>query len=138
MLEQSGVLDVRKIAYALAAIAFFAAGAFAQDSAAPAPEAIIQDLRNNNLSAEEMRFAEPANSPDIVSLGDFSGTDLQRLQETLLNTEDGFAEVRTAVQANEKFQAALRRQGVAISSVAAVTRDEDGAVTVYTDLPAGQ
>ena len=135
-MEQSGALDVRKLAYAFAAAALFAAGAFAQESAAP--EAIIQDLRNNNLSAEDIRFAEPADTPEIVSLGEFSGDDLQRLQETLLNTEDGFAEVRTAVQANEAFQAALRRQDVAISSVAAITRGEGGEVTIYTDLPAGQ
>lgn len=129
---------MKQFAYAFVAVAFFVAGAFAQDSTAPAPETIIEDLRNNSLSAEDIRFAKPADTPGIVSLGDFAGSDLQRLQEVLLNTEDGFAEVRTAVQANEKFQAVLRRQDVMISNVAAITRDEDGAVTIYTDLPAGQ
>ncbi|MEX0407517.1 hypothetical protein ABGN05_17795 [Aquibium sp. LZ166] len=101
----------------------------------PVARDIIVDLRENSLSAEEIRGSQPFRTMEIVSLADFEGRELQVLQDILRNTEDGFAEVRTAMEANEMFEAALRERNVPISDVTAATYSADGIVTVYTNVP---
>ena len=101
----------------------------------PVARDIIVDLRENSLSAEEIRGSQPFRTMEIVSLADFEGRELQVLQDILRNTEDGFAEVRTAMEAIEMFEAALRERNVPISDVTAATYSADGIVTVYTNIP---
>jgi len=101
----------------------------------PVARDIIVDLRENSLSAEEIRGSQPFRTMEIVSLADFEGRELQVLQDILRNTEDGFAEVRTAMEAIEMFEAALRERNVPISDVTAATYSADGIVTVYTNVP---
>ena len=100
-----------------------------------APAAILKDLRENNLSAEEIRSIDAISSVRVVSLAGFSGADLQRLDETLRKTEDNFAEVRTAIVANEAVEAVLRKQDVPLSRVIAMTRSKTGGVTFFTGEP---
>jgi hypothetical protein len=100
------------------------------------PGDIFVDLQEHHMSAEEVRsHSEKIQSLEIVSLANFSGAKLQRLQALLNNTEDNFAEIRTAIQANERFQAALRENGVEIFHVTAATRPAPGIINIYTDLP---
>jgi hypothetical protein len=96
---------------------------------------VMADLSANNLSAEEIRFVSRVPGVRVISLGDFAGADLQRLEEVLRDTEDGFAEVQTAIEANEAFEARLREENVDLYSVVAVTRNEQEEFTVYTDVP---
>jgi hypothetical protein len=96
---------------------------------------VMADLSANNLSAEEIRFVSRVPRMRVISLGDFAGADLQRLEEVLRDTEDGFAEVQTAIEANEAFEARLREENVDLYSVVAVTRNEQEEFTVYTDVP---
>ena len=112
----------------------FGAGTL-QAQPVPVARDIITDLRENSLSAEEIRGSQPFRTMEVVSLAEFSGRELQVLQDILMNTEDGFAEVRTAMEANEMFEAALRDRNVPISDVTAATYSADGIVTVYTNIP---
>jgi hypothetical protein len=96
---------------------------------------VMADLSANNLSAEEIRFVSRVPRVRVISLGDFAGADLQRLEEVLRDTEDGFAEVQTAIEANEAFEARLREENVDLYSVVAVTRNEQEEFTIYTDVP---
>jgi hypothetical protein len=96
---------------------------------------VMADLSANNLSAEEIRFVSRVPRMRVISLGDFAGADLQRLEEVLRDTEDGFAEVQTAIEANEAFEARLREENVDLYSVVAVTRNEQEEFTIYTDVP---
>jgi len=123
-----------KPAWQLAALlAFSTLGIHPSESQeAMEPAAILKDLRENNLSAEEIRSIDSLSSVRVVSLADFSGPDLQALDETLRKTEDNFAEVRTAIVANEAVEAALNKQGVPLSRVIAMTRSETGGVTFFT------
>jgi hypothetical protein len=95
----------------------------------------MPDLSANSLSAEEIRFVSRVPRVRVISLGDFAGADLQRLEEVLRETEDGFAEVQTAIEANEAFEARLREENVDLYSVVAVTRNEQEEFTIYTDVP---
>jgi hypothetical protein len=96
---------------------------------------VMADLSANNLSAEEIRFVSRVPGVRVISLGDFAGADLQRLEEVLRDTEDGFAEVQTAIEANEAFEARLREENIDLYSVVAVTRNEQEEFTIYTDVP---
>jgi hypothetical protein len=99
-------------------------------------EGIIADLAENSMSAEEIRTTERVRSMRTVSLSQFAGQPgLEHLEETLRKTEDGFAETRTAIEANEIFDSALKKQEIPLSSVTAATIDDDGTVTIYTDMP---
>ena len=109
--------------------------AAAQMPQTAAPDAIIADIRDNSLSAEEIRGMPSIDQLSVVSLDHFAGSDLQQLQDILLNTEDGFAEVRTAIEANEVFEVELRRREADISDVHAATIDGTGDVTLYTNVP---
>ncbi len=118
--------------FAAAAALSVGQAALAQPIETPA---ILADIRDNSLSAEEIRGMPAVGEVRIVSLADLSGRELQQLQDILLNTEDGFAEVRTAMEANEVFEAELRRREADISDVHAATVSAGGDVTVYTDVP---
>ena len=96
---------------------------------------MLVDLRENSLSAEEIRGVTALGPVRVVSLAGFSGADLQKLQETLRATEDNFAEVRVAVERNETFKEVLGKSGVASSDIVAITRSKDGALTIYTGEP---
>ncbi|MCT7376273.1 hypothetical protein [Chelativorans salis] len=100
-----------------------------------APATILVDLRENNLSAEEIQGVTSIPSLRIASLNALSGADRQQLEEILRDTEDGFAEVRTAIEANETLEAQLKDRAVPVSNVVAVTRTETGAITIYTGKP---
>lgn len=96
---------------------------------------ILADLRANSMSAEEILGVDTVDQVDIVSLESFSGADLQRLEETLGNTEDGMAEVQTAVTRNQALEVALGDTDVMIGDLVAATRSETGGVTLYIDKP---
>ncbi|WP_420408807.1 hypothetical protein [Hoeflea sp.] len=96
---------------------------------------ILADLRANSMSAEEILGVDTVDEIDIVSLESFSGEDLQRLEETLGSTEDGMAEVQTAVTRNQTLEIALDGTDVMISDLVAATRSETGGVTLYIDKP---
>ncbi|WP_422373203.1 hypothetical protein [Hoeflea sp.] len=96
---------------------------------------ILADLRANSMSAEEILGVDTVDEVNIVSLESFSGADLQRLEETLGNTEDGMAEVQTAVTRNQALEVALDDTEVMIGDLVAATRSETGGVTLYIDKP---
>lgn len=96
---------------------------------------ILADLRTNNLSAEEILGVDSPESVAIVSLEDFEGADLQRLEETLGGTEDGYGEVQTAIERNEALEIAVRDMDLDLLDVIAVTRSGADTYTIYTDLP---
>lgn len=98
------------------------------------PQEILADLRANSMSAEEILGVDMTEKVEIVSLENFSGADLQRLEETLGNTEDGMAEVQTAITRNQTLEVALDDTEVMISDLVAATRSETG-VTLYVDKP---
>lgn len=111
-------------------------GALVQGSPPREAEAIITDLAENSMSAEEIRTAEQLRTLRTRSLSGFAGQpELEQIEETLRRTEDNFAEVRTAIEANQVFESALRVHGIPIASVTAATMGENGVVTIYTDLP---
>jgi hypothetical protein len=99
------------------------------------PQEILADLRANSMSAEEILGVDSVGQIDIVSLENFSGADLQRLEETLGNTEDGMAEVQTAITRNQALEVALDGTDVMIGDLVAATRSEEGGVTLYIDKP---
>lgn len=96
---------------------------------------ILTDLREDNLSAEQILGIDAPDSVAIFSLDDFAGEDLQRLQDTLQGTEDGFAEVQTAIARNEALEAIVSKKDVAVSDLVAVTRSDTGDLSVYVNLP---
>lgn len=121
----------RSLKSMIAALAVFATlGARAAEDI----DAVVADLQRNNLTAEEIRLDNSLKTLTIVDLSQFRGEDLQALQEVLEDTEDGFAEIQTAIEANETFEGPLREAGVDVWDVTAATRDE-GRVTVYTNMP---
>ena len=119
--------------------AFLAAGsvtlpvtAGAQDTAEPRFDEVIADLNENNLTAEEIRATDRFDRLVVVDVGDFvEGGEIQALQETLRMTEDGFAEVQTAIEANERFEAEIKRRSIELRRVFAATRSDDGTITIY-------
>ncbi len=97
---------------------------------------ILADLEENNLSAEEiLGISSPPVKVNFVDLDGFAGADRERLEETLDNTEDGAAEVQTAIARNEVLEVSVRERDLSISQLVAATRSEDGEVTIYTDKP---
>lgn len=98
-------------------------------------EAILADLEANNLSAEEILAISSPGEVDIVQLDSFTGADLQRLEETLGGTEDGAAEVQTAIERNEALEVSVRERDVSIRDLVAATRSGDGDVTIYVNKP---
>lgn len=99
------------------------------------PQQVLADLRDNSMSAEEILGVDRVEQVEIVSLENFSGADLQRLEETLGNTEDGMAEVQTAITRNQTLEVALDGTDVMINDLVAATRSETGGVTLYIDKP---
>ncbi|MDN2565436.1 hypothetical protein N1F89_04315 [Aquibium sp. A9E412] len=98
----------------------------------PEQQEILADIRDNNMSAEEIRGEPLVGAVTVVDLSGFRGEgDLQALQRILDNAEDEFAEIRTAIAVNEHFEAAIEDKDVPVSKVIAVTRQEDAAITVY-------
>ena len=93
---------------------------------------IAEDLANNSMSAEELRETAVPQSPRIVVLDEeLEGERAAQIKQALDDTEDNYAEVRTAIEYNVAFEAALDRAKVDISDVLAVTRSERGDFTVY-------
>ena len=101
----------------------------------PSTVEILADLRQNNLSAEEILGVDAPESVTVVSLADFAGSELQRLEETLGNTEDGAGEVQTAIERNEALEIFVRQGDLRLGDVVAATRSGTGDVTLYIDLP---
>ncbi|WEX10640.1 hypothetical protein [Chelativorans sp. AA-79] len=129
---------MRAFRLAIAAFAWLSVGAAAAPAAeetAPSLTAVTADLRENTLSGEEIRGITALSSVRVVDLQSLSGADRQELEETLRESEDNFAEVRTAIEANEAIEAELRKRDVSLSNVTAVTRAETGALTVYMNAP---
>lgn len=96
---------------------------------------IIEDLRNNSLSSEEIRQISNVPELAVVSLDDASGAFLEKLMEVLANTEDNFAETRTAIEVNPAMEFSLRQQGVELRDVIAATRSDSGNLTIYINGP---
>ena len=104
----------------------------AQDQAQPRFEEVIADLSQNNLTAEEIRATDQFDRLVVVDVSDIvEGGEIQALQETLRMTEDGFAEVQTAIEANERFEAEIKQRSIELRRVFAATRSDDGTVTIY-------
>jgi hypothetical protein len=115
----------------------FAAGvasATAQETDRSTAE-ILADLRENNLSAEEIVRMTAPGDLTVVDLDGFAGTELMRLEEMLRTTEDGIGEIRSAIERNEKLEMSLREHDVSISELVAATRSETGDITAYIDMP---
>ena len=95
-------------------------------------EEIIADLRDNSMSAEEIRTLDRFDRLEVVDVSGFTqGNQIQILQETLRDTEDGFGEVQTAIAANELVEVEIERRSVSLRRVFAATRSDDGVITVY-------
>ena len=93
---------------------------------------VISDLRDNNMSAESIRALDRFDRIEVVDVSGFTkGSEIQILQDTLRKTEDGFGEVQTAIAANERLEVEVERRSVSLRSVFAVTKSEDGVVTIY-------
>ena len=104
----------------------------AQDQAEPRFNEVIADLNENNLTAKEIRATDQFDRLVVVDLSDIvEGGEIQALQETLRMTEDGFAEVQTAIEANERFEAEIKQRSIELRRVFAATRSDDGTVTIY-------
>ena len=82
--------------------------------------------------AEEIRATDQFDRLVVVDVSDIvEGGEIQALQETLRMTEDGFAEVQTAIEANERFEAEIKQRSIELRRVFAATRSDDGTVTIY-------
>lgn len=119
---------------AVLCIALAATPVAAQETTPSAGE-ILADLRQNSLSAEEILGVDAPGPVTVVSLEDFKGSDLQRLEEVLGGTEDGFAEVQTAIERNEALEIVGQRGDLPLGDLVAATRSETGEVTLYTNIP---
>lgn len=98
----------------------------------PGFEEIIADLRDNSMSAEEIRTLDQFDRLEVVDVSGFTkGGQIQILQDTLRKTEDGFGEVQTSIAANERLEVKLERRSVILRRVFAVTKSEDGVITIY-------
>lgn len=91
----------------------------------------IEDLRDNSLTSEEIRSTDWLESVVIVDLGEIDGEGSETLQAILGEIEDGFAQVQTAIDANEPFEEAIAQASLPLRDVIAVTRNEDGVTTIY-------
>lgn len=111
------------------------AASFASQENEASTYAILDDLRRNSLSAEEIRGVTKPIDVRVVALESFSGADLEKLDDTLRKTEDGFGEVQAAIASNETLESILGENDVRISDLVAVTRSETGKVTIYIDKP---
>ena len=133
------MMGCRTRAAAIGLCAILAAGSVAlpatvaaQDQAQPRFEEVIADLSQNNLTAEEIRATDQFDRLVVVDVSDIvEGGEIQALQETLRMTEDGFAEVQTAIEANERFEAEIKQRSIELRRVFAATRSDDGTVTIY-------
>jgi hypothetical protein len=94
-------------------------------------EEVLLALRENNLTAEEIRTTDEIDRLEVVDLSKLNSDQALALEETLENTEDGFAEVQTALVTNELFGIELERRSVDIRRIFAATATDDGTVTVY-------
>ena len=132
-------MGCRTMAAAIWLCAILAAGSVAlpvavaaQDQAEPQFEEVIADLSENNLTAEEIRATNQFDRLVVVDVSDIvEGGEIQALQETLRMTEDGFAEVQTAIEANERFEAEMKQRSIELRRVFAATRSDDGTITIY-------
>lgn len=115
-------------------VSLVASTALAQPAGPSKPE-ILEDLRENNLSAEEVLAVTAMKDLRVVSLKGFTGADLQDLAATLDATEDHFVEIRSAIERNQLLEAALREQNAEIGEIFAATRSDAGVVSVYIDRP---
>ena len=108
--------------------------ALAQDKA-PSETEILADLRQNSLSAEEILGVESLESITFISLDGFAAGKLQRLEDTLRGTEDGFGEVQTAFERNEVLESKIRDKDIPLRDIVAVTRSQGAGLAVYFDMP---
>ena len=128
-------MNVPPVLKALVLCTALAATPVAAQQTTPSAGEILADLRQNSLSAEEILGVDSPGPVTVVSLEDFKGSDLQRLEEVLGGTEDGFAEVQTAFERNEALEIAARRGDLTLGDLVATTRSETGEVTLYTNMP---
>ncbi|MEM5473563.1 hypothetical protein WNZ14_17670 [Hoeflea sp. AS60] len=110
-------------------------GEMAGQKTGPSNAAILEDLRQNSLSSNEILAITAADEVEFVSLESFSGAGRQELEETLGSTEDGMGEVQTAFAWNETLEAVLDERDVMIRDLVAATRSDTGTLTVYIDMP---
>ena len=104
----------------------------AQVAPEPSRAEILLDLTENSMSAEEIRSTASFSSIKLVDLDSVrSGGPSEALQKVLRDTEDGWAEVQTAIEANELLERELNRRQVAIGRVVAATMDDVQSITIY-------
>ena len=75
---------------------------------------VIAALQQNNMTAEEIRTTDELERIEVVDLSKLTPDEALLLEETLENTEDNFAEVQTALAANELFRIELERRSADI------------------------
>jgi hypothetical protein len=98
-------------------------------------ERILRDLSTDSLTGEDIRQISDVPRVQVIGLEGISGEFRLDVMRILQNTEDNFAEVRTAIQANPGVHHQVRQAGVEISEIAAATRDNSGVLTVYVNPP---
>lgn len=136
--RQGDLHMLKSIKFLITATMFsiFAMSALAQSGENPDAAEILTDLRENSLSAEDVRAIWKKPDLVVVSLSDFDQANLGKLRETLDNAEDNFAEIRTAVEANAAIEREVSSQNIAISEIVAVTKaDEGNELTLYIEMP---
>lgn len=95
-------------------------------------ESVIASIERNDLSGEEIRAIKIFKSLAVIDLNGIEQRDhVQALRRALRRTDDGWAEIQTALVNNRILHSELDRRSVDIGRIVAATRDEAGLITIF-------